>query len=58
MKRLFFFSQDFGKKKKLNGIVTLFVSTFEVTEDLIFIYIKACALSLNNLKRVQAVIRS
>lgn len=56
MKRLFF-SQDFGKKK-LNGIVTLFVSTFEVTEDLIFIYIKACALSLNNLKRVQAVIRS
>lgn len=56
MKRLFF-SQDFGKKK-LNGIVTLFVSTFELTEELIFIYIKACASSLNNLKWVQAVIRS
>lgn len=56
MKRLFF-PQDFGKKK-LNGIVTLFVSTFELTEELIFIYIKACASSLNNLKWVQAVIRS
>lgn len=47
-KALFF--QDFDKKRKLNRILTFFVSTFEVTEDLIFICTKASALSLKSLK--------
>lgn len=47
-KALFF--QDFDNKRKLNRILTFFVHTFEVAEDLIFICVKASALSLKNLK--------
>lgn len=47
-KALFF--QDFDKKRKLNRILTFLVSTFEVTEDLMLVCIKASALSLKNLK--------